>query len=54
MLDGIIIAAIGLITARTARDYGLRVTIEANTYPIDRLVSALIGAFGATPVEEQR
>ncbi len=44
LLEDVTIAAIGPITARTARDYGLTVAIEADRYTIDGLVGALIEA----------
>ena len=41
------VAAIGPITAETARDLGLRVDVVASEYTIGGLVSALVGASGA-------
>jgi uroporphyrinogen III methyltransferase / synthase len=46
LLASVTVAAIGPITARTARDFGLNVAIEAERYTIDGLMSALIEAFG--------
>jgi uroporphyrinogen III methyltransferase/synthase len=48
LLAAVTVAAIGPITAKTARDYGLNVAIEADKYTIDGLVSALVEAFGNT------
>ncbi len=48
LLASVTVAAIGPITAKTARDYGLNVAIEADKYTIDGLVSALVEAFGNT------
>jgi uroporphyrinogen III methyltransferase/synthase len=45
LLAPVTVAAIGPITAQTARDYGLNVAIEADKYTIDGLVSALVEAF---------
>ncbi len=42
LLEDVTVAAIGPITARTARHYGLEVAIEADKYTIDGLVGALI------------
>ena len=44
LLSNVIIAAIGPITARTARDLGLAVAIEAERYTVDGLVTALVAA----------
>ncbi len=41
-LESVTIAAIGPITARTAREHGLTVAIEAERYTIDGLMEALI------------
>jgi uroporphyrinogen III methyltransferase/synthase len=49
LLEGVTVAAIGPITARTARDYGLDVMIEAEKYTIDGLVDALVQALGQAP-----
>jgi uroporphyrinogen-III synthase len=43
VLDGALIACIGPITANTAREFGLRVDLTAETYTIDGLVEALLG-----------
>ena len=40
------VAAIGPITAETARDLGLRVDVVASEYTIGGLVAALVGAYG--------
>ena len=40
------VAAIGPITAETARDLGLRVDVVASEYTIGGLVAALVDAYG--------
>jgi uroporphyrinogen III methyltransferase/synthase len=45
LLESVAVAAIGPITARTAREFGLNVTIEADRYTIDGLVSAMVELF---------
>jgi len=42
LMDGICIASIGPITSQTARDLGLSVTIEADTYTIPGLIQAIL------------
>ncbi len=54
LLDGVTIATIGPITAGTARDYGLKVAIEAEQYTIPGLVAALVQALGPSSVEVER
>lgn len=44
LMKGVQTAAIGPITAQTARDLGFRVDIEAQTYTIDGLVDAILKA----------
>ena len=44
LLGDVVIAAIGPITARTARELGLTVAIEAERYTVDGLVEALVAA----------
>jgi uroporphyrinogen-III synthase len=44
-LSSIAIACIGPVTARTARELGLPVTIEAREFTIDGLVQAIVQAF---------
>jgi uroporphyrinogen III methyltransferase/synthase len=46
LLQNVTVAAIGPITAQTARVFGLHVAIEADKYTIDGLVGALVEAFG--------
>jgi uroporphyrinogen III methyltransferase / synthase len=46
LVESITIAAIGPITASTAREHGLTVAIEAERYTIDGLVEALIETHG--------
>lgn len=41
LVEGIDIASIGPITSETARELGLNVTIEADTYTIDGLIKAI-------------
>jgi uroporphyrinogen III methyltransferase/synthase len=48
LLQGVTIAAIGPITARTVRECGLDVTIEAEHYTVPGLVDALAQAIGVT------
>ncbi|HEY0738336.1 MAG TPA: uroporphyrinogen-III C-methyltransferase [Herpetosiphonaceae bacterium] len=50
LLEPVTVAAIGPITASTAREFGLHIAIEAEKYTIDGLMSALIEAFGARQV----
>ncbi len=47
LLEPVVVAAIGPITAQTVRDYGLHVAIEAPKYTIDGLVGALVEMFGS-------
>ena len=47
LLEPVTVAAIGPITANTAREFGLHIAIEAEKYTIDGLMSALIEAFGS-------
>ncbi len=42
LMDGVCIASIGPITSQTARDLGLSVTIEADTYTIPGLIQAIL------------
>jgi len=42
LMDGVSVASIGPITSQTARDLGLRVTIEADTYTIPGLIQAIL------------
>jgi uroporphyrinogen-III synthase len=44
-LSPIVIACIGPVTAQTARELGLTVTIEAREFTIDGLVQAIVQAF---------
>jgi uroporphyrinogen III methyltransferase / synthase len=52
LLAPVTIAAIGPITAHTARECGLHVAIEAEKYTIDGLVEALIGVFKSAKTRE--
>ena len=42
LMDGVCIASIGPITSQTARDLGLSITIEADTYTIPGLIQAIL------------
>lgn len=42
LMEGVIVASIGPITSRTARELGLSVTIEAKTYTIAGLIQAML------------
>ncbi len=52
LLTNVTIAAIGPITAQTARDYRLNVAIEAEKYTIDGLMNALIEVFGTSATKK--
>ena len=54
LLSGTWVACIGPITARTARDHGLRVDAEAEEYTIGGLVEATLGLLGADPTTKDR
>jgi uroporphyrinogen III methyltransferase/synthase len=43
LMDGVTVASIGPITSETARDLGLSVTMEAQTYTIPGLIQAILG-----------
>ena len=47
-LAGSLIACIGPVTSRTARELGLRVDMEAEDHTVDGLADALIAHFSAT------
>lgn len=47
MLRGIIVACIGPITEKTAKDYGIYPTIVANTYTTDGLIDSIAHYFNA-------
>ena len=47
LLEPVLIAAIGPITAQTAREFSLNVAIEAERYTIDGLMTALVKVFVA-------
>jgi uroporphyrinogen III methyltransferase/synthase len=42
LLDGVAIAAIGPITAKTVNDYGLEVDIQPDTYTIPEMVNSIV------------
>ncbi len=44
LMDGVAVASIGPITSRTAKDLGLSVTIEADTFTIPGLVKAILNS----------
>jgi len=45
LMEGVQVAAIGPITADTAREYGYPVAVSAATYTIDGLCDAILGHF---------
>ncbi|AEF94398.1 uroporphyrin-III C-methyltransferase [Desulfotomaculum nigrificans CO-1-SRB] len=45
LMDKVVVASIGPITSRTARELGLRVDVEAKEYTIDGLVQAITSYF---------
>ena len=49
LLRAVLVAAIGPITARTAREYGLEIGIEAGEYTIPGLVDVLLQAWSPAP-----
>ncbi len=44
LLEGVTVASIGPITSNTARELGIKVTVEAEEYTIDGLVQAIINS----------
>ncbi len=44
ILEGVKVASIGPITSKTARELGIRVTVEAAKFTVDGLVEAMLGA----------
>ena len=43
LLEGVRLASIGPVTTRTAREAGLEVAVEAQTFTVDGLVEAIVG-----------
>jgi uroporphyrinogen III methyltransferase/synthase len=52
LLNGVIVACIGPITARAARERGLPVHIEAEEHTVDGLIQALVEFFAKGEVQE--
>jgi uroporphyrinogen III methyltransferase/synthase len=48
LLDGVVVAAIGPITADTAAEHGLRVSVVPHEYTIPALADAIAGYFGTS------
>lgn len=48
-LQDITVACIGPVTARTARDRGLRVVVEARAYTVDGLIRAIVEYYETAP-----
>lgn len=49
LLDNVVVASIGPITSKTAKELGLHVDVEAKEYTIDGLVKAIKEYFGGNP-----
>jgi uroporphyrinogen III methyltransferase/synthase len=49
LLDGVIVGAIGPITAETAAEHGLRVSVMPREYTIPALADAIAGHFETAP-----
>ena len=49
LLDGVVVAAIGPITAETAAEHGLRVSVMPDEYTIPALADALADHFETSP-----
>jgi uroporphyrinogen III methyltransferase/synthase len=49
LLDGVIVAAIGPITAATAAEHGLRVSVMPHEYTVPALAEAIAGHFETSP-----
>jgi uroporphyrinogen III methyltransferase / synthase len=45
LLDGVVVASIGPVTSTTLRENGIPIHVEATTYTIDGLLTALVGCF---------
>jgi uroporphyrinogen III methyltransferase/synthase len=48
LLEGVVVAAIGPITAETAAEHGLRVSVVPHEYTIPALADAIAGYFGTS------
>ena len=49
LLDVVVVAAIGPITAETAAEHGLRVSVMPNEYTVPALADAIAGHFETSP-----
>ncbi len=49
LLDGVVVAAIGPITAETAAQHGLHVSVIPHEYTVPALADAIAGHFGTSP-----
>ena len=49
LLEGVVVAAIGPITAETAAEHGLTVTVMPHEYTVPALADALAGHFETSP-----
>jgi uroporphyrinogen III methyltransferase/synthase len=49
LLDGVVVAAIGPITAETAAEHGLRVSVMPHEYMVPALADAIAGHFETSP-----
>jgi uroporphyrinogen III methyltransferase/synthase len=49
LLQGVVLAAIGPITAATATQHGLQITVMPDQYTIPALADAIAGHFEAAP-----
>ncbi len=49
LLDGVVVAAIGPITAETAVEHGLRVSVMPDEYTVPALADAIAGHFATSP-----
>lgn len=51
LLQGVAVAAIGPITARTCRELGLKVDIEPETYTLENMTAEIVSFFQSSPVK---
>ena len=49
LLDGVVVAAIGPVTAETAAEHGLRVSVMPNEYTVPALADAIADYFATSP-----
>jgi uroporphyrinogen-III synthase len=49
LLDGVVVAAIGPITADTASEHGLRVRVMPHEYTVPALAAAIVDHFASLP-----